>query len=64
MIPVPQELRYKNESVTTNISLPTYKQKNSYELYKQVLLAWSEVIDLAEKRQGVVIDQSLPEDDE
>ena len=50
--------------MTTKINPPTYGKAKSYELYKQEVLAWHEITDLAKEKQGVVIALSLPEDDE
>ena len=49
---------------TTKINPPTYGKAKSYELYKQEVLTWHEITDLAKEKQGVVIALSLPEDDE
>jgi hypothetical protein len=50
--------------MSTKINLPSYDPKvKTYELYKQELLAWKEVTEL-DKKQGVAIALSFPENDE
>ena len=48
--------------MATSIDPPTLRS-DSYELYKQELLAWGEVTDLRKEKQGVVIALSLPKND-
>ncbi|KAK6178608.1 hypothetical protein SNE40_013359 [Patella caerulea] len=48
--------------MSTKINPPCLKSKE-YELYKQELLAWKEVTELAKSKQGVAIALTLPEDD-
>ena len=43
---------------------PTFRKGMSYELYRQELLAWSEVTDISRNKQGIVIALSLPQTDE
>ena len=42
---------------------PPILGSESYELYKQELLAWREVTDLRKEKQAVVIALSLPKND-
>ena len=48
--------------MVTRIDPPSLRTKG-YELYRQELLAWREVTDLRNAKQGVAIALSLPEDD-
>jgi hypothetical protein len=48
---------------SSKISPPAYGKEKSYERYKQELLAWREVTDLAKSKQGIVVALSLPEND-
>ena len=50
--------------MATKINPPIFSKSKSYELYKQELLAWSEITDLDKKKRGVAIALTLPEDDE
>ncbi|CAG2239162.1 unnamed protein product [Mytilus edulis] len=50
--------------MSTRINLPSFNKSKSYELYKQELLAWSEITDLDKKKRGIAVALSLPEDDE
>ena len=50
--------------MAAKINPPTFSKSNSYELYKQELLAWKEITDLDKRKQGVAIALTLPEDDE
>ena len=50
--------------MATRINPPTFSKAKSYELYKQEVLAWQEITDLAKEKQGVAIALSLPEDDD
>ena len=50
--------------MATKINPPIFSKSKSYELYKQELLAWSEIKDLDKKKRGVAIALTLPEDDE
>ena len=43
---------------------PTFRKGLSYELYRQELLAWSEVTDINRNKQGIVVALSLPQTDE
>ena len=43
---------------------PNFHKGKSYELYKQELLAWNEITELAKAKRGVAIALTLPEDDE
>ncbi|CAC5412668.1 unnamed protein product [Mytilus coruscus] len=40
------------------------RKSKSYELYKQELIAWSEITDLDKKKGGISVAFTLPEDDE
>jgi hypothetical protein len=51
-------------TMATKINPPIFNKSKSYELYKQELLAWSEITDLDNKKRGVAIALTLPEDDE
>jgi hypothetical protein len=48
---------------SSKINPPVYGKDKSYERYKQELLAWREVTDLAKAKQGIVVALSLPEND-
>ena len=48
--------------MAAKVNPPSVSQ--SYELYHQELLAWKEITDLDNKKQGVAITLTLPEDDE
>lgn len=50
--------------MATKINPPIFSKSKSYELYKQELLAWSEITDLDKQKRGVAIALTLPEDDE
>ena len=50
--------------MAAKINPPTFSKSNSYELYKQELLAWKEFTGLNKRKQGVAIALTLPEDDE
>lgn len=50
--------------MSTKINPPSLTKSKHYELYKQELLAWREVTDLAKGKQGVAIALSLPEESE
>lgn len=56
--------RENNKTMATKINPPTFTKTKSYELYKQELLAWSEITDLDKKKKGVAVALTLPEDDE
>ena len=42
----------------------TLGEANSYELYKQEVLAWQDITDFTKEKQCVAIAFSLPDDDE
>ena len=42
---------------------PTFRKGTSYELYRQELLAWSEVTDINRNKQGIMFVLSLPQTD-
>ena len=42
-------------TMATKINPPIFNKSKSYELYKQELLAWSEITDLDKKKRGVAI---------
>ena len=50
--------------MATKINPPIFSKSKSYELYKQELLAWSEIKDLDKKKRGDAIAFTLPENDE
>ena len=50
--------------MSTRINPPSFKSAKQYERYRQELLAWREITDLIEYKQGIAIALSLPEDDE
>ncbi|CAC5357018.1 unnamed protein product [Mytilus coruscus] len=50
--------------MATRINLPSFSKLKSYELYKQELIAWSEITDLDKKKRGIAVALTLPEDDE
>ncbi|VDI76728.1 Hypothetical predicted protein [Mytilus galloprovincialis] len=50
--------------MATRINLPSFSKSKSYELYKQELVAWSEITDLDKKKRGIAVALTLPEDDE
>jgi hypothetical protein len=47
----------------TLISVPVFSEGKSYDLYRQELLAWKEITDLAKSKQGLAVALSLPESD-
>ena len=49
--------------MTTRINVPELKKGKPYDLYKQELLAWKEVTDLPNTKQGIAVALLLPEDD-
>ena len=50
--------------MTTKINPPLFNSANSYERYKQELLAWREITELSKNEQSIAVALSLPEDDE
>ena len=42
---------------------PTFRKGTSHELYRQELLAWSEVTDINRNKQGIMFALSLPQTD-
>ena len=50
--------------MTTRINPPSLEKAKNYERFKQEVLAWKEITDLAKNRQGIAVALSLPEDDE
>ena len=50
--------------MTTRINLPIFNKAKTYERFRQELLAWIEITDLSEDKQGIAIALSLPDDDE
>ena len=50
--------------MTTRINPPTFNKEKNYERFKQELLAWKEITDLRQDKQGIAIALSLPEEDE
>lgn len=46
------------------VNPPSFTKTKGYERYKQEILAWSSVTDLAKDKRGVVVALSLPENDE
>ena len=51
--------------MATKINPPVFKSKSkSYELYRQELLAWSEITELAKEKKGIAVALTLPEEDE
>ena len=50
--------------MATRINPPAFNKDKNYERYKQELLAWKEITDLRQDKQGIAIALSLPEDDE
>ncbi|CAC5360727.1 unnamed protein product [Mytilus coruscus] len=50
--------------MANRINLPSFSKSKSYELYKQELVAWSEITDLDKKKRGIAVALTLPEDDE
>lgn len=49
--------------MTTRINPPTFNKEKNYERFKQELLAWKEITDLRQDKQGIAIALSLPEED-
>ena len=43
---------------------PIFNKSKNYERFRQELLAWREITDLKEDKQGIAIALTLPEDDE
>ena len=50
--------------MTTRINPPSLEKAKNYERFKQEVLAWKEITDLAKNKQGIAVALSLPEDDE
>ena len=50
--------------MTTRINPPAFNKDKNYERFKQELLAWKEITDLRQDKQGIAIALSLPEEDE
>ena len=48
----------------TRINPPIFNKSKNYERFRQELLAWREITDLKEDKQGIAIALTLPEDDE
>lgn len=51
-------------SITSAVRPPQFNKDKGYERYKQELLAWQHVTDIAKGKQGIVVALSLPENDE
>ena len=49
--------------MTTRINPPAFNKDKNYARFKQELLAWKEVTDLRQDKQGIAIALSLPEKD-
>ena len=52
----------KTRSMATKINPPKYNSAKSYELYKQELLAWKEITELAKEKRGVAIELTVSEE--
>ena len=50
--------------MATRINPPSLEKAKTYERFKQEVLAWREITDLAKNKQGIAVALSLPEDDE
>ena len=50
--------------MTTRINPPSLEKAKNYERFKQEVLAWKEITDLAKNKQGIAVALSLPEDEE
>ena len=50
--------------MTTRINPPSLEKAKTYERFKQEVLAWREITDLAKNKQGIAVVLSLLEDDE
>ena len=51
--------------MATKINPPVFKSKSKpYELYRQELLAWSEITELEKEKKGIAVALTLPEEDE
>ena len=50
--------------MTTRINPPSLEKAKTYERFRQEVLAWREITDLAKNKQGIAVALSLPEDDE
>ena len=50
--------------MTTRINPPSLEKAKNYELFKQEVMTWKEITDLAKNKQGIAVALSLPEDDE
>ena len=48
--------------MATKINPTKYNSAQSYELYKQDLLAWKEITEIAKEKHGVAITLTLPEE--
>ena len=50
--------------MSVKIPPPEFSKSKPYDRYKQELLAWREISDLAKKKHGIAVALSLPEDSE
>ena len=50
--------------MTTKINPPSLEKAKTYEGFKQQVLAWNEITDLSNNKQGIAVALSLPVDDE
>ena len=50
--------------MATRINPPIFNEAKNYERFKKDLLAWREITDLKEDKQGIAIALAKPEDDE
>ena len=50
--------------MTTKINPPALKKDKNYKRFKQERLAWKEITDLRQDKQGIAIALSLLEEDE
>lgn len=50
--------------MTIRINPPSLDKAKTYERFKQEVLVWKEITDLAKNKQGIAVALSLPEDDE
>lgn len=50
--------------MTTRINPPTFNRTKTYGMFRQEVIAWTEITELIKDKQGTAIALSLPEDDE
>ena len=58
-----QELKTQHDNKNKSPP-PSLEKAKTYERFKQEVLAWREITDLAKNKQGIAVALSLPEDNE